>query len=211
VPAELWAALAPHERADERLRSGATTLHTHLHFLASYGGQERVEALLARGATPDLQDAQDDMALHVVLRKASQVCRRKYAPQLGRFVRTVFDAGADDELWFDDDECERLLSRTTAAARLWHALVAAGWSPHARNAAGETPLDLLRRACEHAAMLTERSPSRDLKERLAALNLWDALLAETVPGTERHPAALAADAAVARRKEEAYRNFLAEL
>jgi hypothetical protein len=76
VPAELWAALAPHKRADERLRSGATTLHTHLDFLASYGGQERVEALLARGATPDLQDAQGDSALHVVLRKASQACRR---------------------------------------------------------------------------------------------------------------------------------------
>ncbi len=126
-------------------------------------------------------------------------------------MRTVFDAGADDELWFDDDEWERLLSRTTAAARLWRALVAAGWSPHARNAAGETPRDMLRRAREHAAMLTERSPSRDLEERLAALNLWDALLVETVPGTEPHPAALAADAAVAKRKEEAYHNFLAEL
>jgi hypothetical protein len=209
VPAELWAALAPHERADERLRSGATTLHAHLDFLAAHGGQERVEALLARGATPDLQDAQGDTALHVVLRKASQACRRKYPPV--RLVRTVFDAGADDELWFDDDEWERLLSRTTSAARLWRALVAAGWSPHARNAAGEAPLDLLRRAREHAAVLTERSPSRDLKERLASLNLWDALLAETVPGTERHPAALAAEAAVAKRKEEEYRNFLAEL
>jgi hypothetical protein len=206
VPVELWEALAPYEVADGRLRSGATTLHLYLDFMARHDGEERVEALLARGATADLADASGDTALHVVLRKASGACRRRYAAPHGRLVRTVFDAGADDELWFDADERLALLGRTHAAARLWRALAAAGWSPRAANAAGETPLDLLRRAREHAASI------RPLEDRLAALNIWDALLAETLGGeAERHPAALAAEAAVREAAERDYENELSML
>lgn len=214
VPLELQQALAPHEQADGRTRAGSTTLHLHLDYLGSFAGfEERVEALLHRGATPDLQNASGDTALHLVLRKSSGACRRKYSHGT---VRTVFDAGADDELWFDDDERVALVSRTAAAVRLWRALVAAGWSPQVPNAAGETPLQLLRLAREQAAQLTERTSSHYTKrkrEALAALDLWDTLYSEQVgqEGEPRHPAAVAAVAALEHEAERRYAEELSYL
>ena len=172
-----------------------------------------MEALLRRGATPDLQDKSGDTALHLVLRKSSVPCRRKYSHPPG-CVLTVFDAGADDELWFDDDERVCLKSRTAAAVRLWRALVAAGWSPLAPNAAGETPLELLRSAREHAVQLTERAASIGLKRKdaMAALDMWHELYAAAAgEAAGRHPAAAAVEAALADEAERRYAEQLAEL
>jgi hypothetical protein len=92
--------------------------------------------------------------------------------------------------------------------RLWRALVAVGFSPHVPNAAGETAMDLLRIARERAAQLTQYM---DKAKALAALDLWDALYAEGGAAVDRHPMAVATEAAIAEAREREEREFLFQL
>ncbi|KAL4449464.1 hypothetical protein ABPG77_007108 [Micractinium sp. CCAP 211/92] len=115
--------------------------------------QVSLQALLDRGATPDLQDASGNTALHLLV---VRVAKEKAFPDLD--PRLVMQLSDPDQLYRDDERIDFLEGVGTA-------LVRAGWSLDLPNAKGRTPRRLLQLS-HHIAEAKREALRRSLEHSI---------------------------------------------